>query len=93
MKHFVAVHQWVDQGAAPLDPATMQFRAKLAEEGAGQCSSCVFRKQNWRVCVAAASLAVKSSQHDCDDRDDVTGRTYIYMLAVTDSRQQDFFAE
>lgn len=87
MKDFVAVHQWIDQGAAPLDPATMQFKSKLADKDAGKCSGCVFNKQNWRVCKAAAALAVKAEWRDCDDNDEETGMTFVYILVRGDVRQ------
>jgi hypothetical protein len=84
---FVDVHRWVGQGAAPLDPATMQFRARLADEGARDCAGCVFKGQNWRVCMAAAALAVKAGSVDCDQRDDKTRRTHVYFVPLADVRQ------
>jgi len=84
---YVAVDRWVGQNAEPLDPAAMQFRARLADEGARACASCVFRKQNWRVCVAAAALAVKSGGRDCDERDEKTGGSFIYVVPLADAQQ------
>lgn len=84
---YVAVDRWVGQNAAPLDPAVMQFRARLADEGARDCAGCCFKGQNWRVCVAAAALAAKAGMVDCDQRDEKTGRSFIYVVPLADVRQ------
>lgn len=84
---FVDVHKWVGQGAAPLDPLAMQYRARLADDGARACAGCVFKGQHWRVCVAAAGAAVKSGMKDCDERDEATSRTFVYEVVAQDVRQ------
>ncbi|HEX8610209.1 MAG TPA: hypothetical protein VF800_02890 [Telluria sp.] len=87
MKGFVAVHRWLGQDAAPLDPVAKQFRAKLAAVGAGDCAGCMFRGQATKICEAAAHAAVLAGMNDCDERDTETGRTFVYTLASTDPRQ------
>lgn len=85
--HLVEVAQWLGQDAAPLDPAAMQYRAKPAAPGAGDCAGCCFKGQASKVCKAACSAAVRADLPDCDDRDSETGRTWVYVLAQADPRQ------
>lgn len=85
---FVDVHKWVGQDAAPLDPESMQYRSRLVDEGARRCTGCAFNGQNWRICVKAAALAVKASMHDCDDIDEKTQQSFVYILVEQDARQQ-----
>lgn len=85
--HLVDVTQWLGQGAAPLDPASMQYRAKPAAEGAGDCAGCCFRGQTSKVCKAASAAAVRANMPDCDDRDSETGRSFVYVLVQIDPRQ------
>lgn len=85
--HLVEVAQWLGQDAAPLDPAAMQYRARPAAAGAGDCSGCCFKGQASKVCKAACVAAVRASMPDCDDRDSETGRTFIYQLVQLDPRQ------
>ncbi|WP_267690960.1 hypothetical protein [Massilia antarctica] len=87
MNGFVEVHRWLGQVSAPLDPAAMQFRAKLAAVGAGDCAGCLFRGQAAKVCEAAARAAQLAGLKDCDERDTETGRTFVYTLAALDPRQ------
>lgn len=83
----VAVDSWLKRSAQPLYPALMQFRAKVAERGARDCSGCIFKGQSSKVCKLAGSLAVRVGMPDCDDKDAETGRTHIYVIAPTDPRQ------
>ena len=82
----VAVDEWLGQGAAPLDPAAMQYRARVAEKDAGDCASCVLRGQTSKVCKAAGIAAQLAGMPDCEDKDE-TGRTFVYVLAKLDPRQ------
>lgn len=83
----VEVAQWLGQDAAPLDPATMQYRARPTSEGAAQCSGCLFKGQRASVCMVACAAAVRAGLPDCDERDSETGRTFIYTLVQVDPRQ------
>lgn len=88
---FVDVEKWLGQNAQPIDPATMQFRSMVADEGARACAGCCFRKQHWKVCVQAAALAVRSGSRDCDERDEKTKRAFVYVIVQVDPRQQTIF--
>jgi hypothetical protein len=85
--HLVAVDEWLGTGAAPLDPATMQYRARVADKDTGDCAGCLFRGQASKVCKAAAIAAQRAGINDCDDRDAETGRSFVYVLIKTDPRQ------
>lgn len=52
---YIDLVRWLDNDAAPLDPAAMQYRARLADEDARDCTGCLFRGQASKVCKAAAS--------------------------------------
>lgn len=84
----VDLHGWLG-GAEPLDPSSMQYRARLAPEGLNNCSGCIFRGQRSKVCKEAGAAAVRAGQPDCDDQDPETRRTYIYQLVPVDARQLD----
>jgi hypothetical protein len=82
--------------AEPLDPATMQFRAKSALvwvskrealESERACNGCVFKGQRAKVCVQAGIIARLAGQHDCEERDTVTDMTFIYQTIPIDPRQ------
>lgn len=90
--HLVDLHGWLG-GAEPLDPASMQYRARLAPDDAGPCSGCVFRGQRSKVCKEAGALAVRAGMPDCDDIDAATGRTFVYALVPLDLRQLDLTKE
>lgn len=85
--HLVDVARWLGQGAAPLDPTTMRYRAAPAREDAGDCAGCVFRGQKFKVCEAAAAAAQRAGMPDCEDRDTETKRTFIYVSIPIDPRQ------
>lgn len=78
---------------APIDPATLQFKAIVAKIKAPKdqpekaCMSCLFKGQRNKVCVQAGQLARLSSMPDCEDIDPETGKTWIYQLRETDERQ------
>lgn len=78
---------------APIDPATLQFKAIAAKIKAPKdqpekaCMSCLFKGQRNKVCVQAGQLARLSSMPDCEDIDPETGKTWIYQLRETDPRQ------
>lgn len=86
--HLVEVAQWLGQGAAPLDPNSLQFKSKLAGISGG-CKGCCFRYQNSSICKAASAAAVRANMPDCDDRDSETGRSFVYVLVQIDPRQAD----
>lgn len=77
-------------GAEPMNPAAMQFRARLADPGRKDCSGCLFRGQRSIVCQMAGQVAQRAGGPDCDERDADTGRTFVYVPAVLDARQIDF---
>lgn len=83
----VAVDEWLGRRAAPLEPSSMEFRARLAAEGAGDCAGCIFRGQASTVCKAAAAAAQLAGLQDCDEREAGTSRTYVYYEIKTDPRQ------
>lgn len=83
----VEVDRWLGNDAPPLDPSAMQFRAVLSAKDAGDCAGCVFRGQASKVCKAAAIAAQRAGIKDCDERDDETGRTFVYTLTKLDPRQ------
>lgn len=71
---------------APIDPATLQFKA-IAARKHRSCSGCLFDGQRVKVCREACEIAKKAGILDCDDVDPVTGKSMIYMLRETDPRQ------
>jgi len=82
--------------AEPLDPSTMQFRAKTALvwvskrealESERACSGCCFKGQRAKVCVQASMLARLANQPDCEERDTATDMTFIYVPIPIDPRQ------
>lgn len=75
--------------AEPLDPASMQFRAKLADPERTHCSGCLFRGQRSIICNMAAQVAQRAGMNDCDERDPDTGRSFIYVTVEMDARQLD----
>lgn len=84
--HLVAVDEWLGTGAAPLDPAAMQYRA-VAATGVDPCTGCLFKGQKSKVCIAAGTLARLAGMPDCEESDTATGRTFVYVLIKTDPRQ------
>lgn len=84
---FVEVDRWLGRTSESLDPASMRYRARMAEEFAGDCAGCCFRGQASKVCKEASALAVRAGMKDCDDRDTVTGCTFVYILIPVDNRQ------
>lgn len=87
MKGFVALSRWLGNDAPLLDPNAMQFRAVLAPKDAGDCAGCAFRGQASKICKVAALAAQRAGIKDCDEHDDETGRTFVYVLTKTDPRQ------
>jgi len=86
---------WKERGGAPaklvtvhgarqadsLEPERMQFRPAPAR-GMGDCSGCVFARQDADVCYRAVAAAIRAGYEDCD-----TG--VIYILRAQDPRQLD----
>lgn len=73
---------------APVDPASMQFKAVAARKHRS-CSGCLFDGQRVKVCREACEIAKRAGLPDCDDIDPATGKTYVYQLRDTDPRQID----
>ena len=90
---YVDVNRWVGQDAEPLDPAAMQFGARLAPADAGDCSGCLFRGQKSKVCMAAGAAARRAGLPDCEDQDAETGRTFVYHQIKNDPRQMRIVTE
>lgn len=82
--------------ALPLDPAAMQYKAMLALELGTRknpelaCQGCLFKGQRSKVCAQAGQLARLAGLPDCEDVDQASGKTWIYLLRETDSRQLTF---
>lgn len=80
---------------APVDPASMQFKAVPAKlkaprgEADKACQACIFKGQLNKVCVQAGQIARLAGLPDCEDIDPATGKTYVYQLRDTDPRQID----
>ena len=73
---------------APVDPASMQFKAVAARK-LRSCSGCLFDGQRVKVCREACEIAKLAGLPDCDDIDPDTDKTYVYQLRDTDPRQID----
>ena len=82
--------------AEPLDPSTMQFRAKTALVWVSKrealrseraCNGCIFKGQRAKVCVQAGQLARLAGHPDCEERDTETDMTFIYVAVPVDPRQ------
>jgi hypothetical protein len=73
---------------APVDPASMQYKAVAARK-LRSCSGCLFDGQRVKVCREACEIAKRAGLPDCDDIDPATGKTYVYQLRDTDPRQID----
>jgi hypothetical protein len=77
-----------------MDPARIQFREQVRrliddEEQLGlNCKGCLFYRQPYRVCKAAAEEAAKRQMRDCDAVDQF-GDVVIYVAADVDPRQMD----
>lgn len=71
---------------APIDPSTLQYKAVAARK-LRSCSGCIFDGQRVKVCREACEIAKRAGLRDCDDIDPATGKTFIYTLRETDSRQ------
>jgi hypothetical protein len=71
---------------APVDPASMQYKAVAARK-LRSCSGCLFDGQRVKVCREACEIAKRAGLPDCDDIDPATGKTYVYQLRDTDPRQ------
>lgn len=89
----VSVAKWLGRTGEPLEPESMQYRAKVAAEGSAWCSGCVFKGQASKVCIRACAAAVRAGLPDCEDKDPATGRTHIYLAVETDPRQIDLTKE
>lgn len=83
MRGYVAIADLYD---APIDPATLQFKAVAARKHRS-CSGCIFDGQRVKVCREACEIAKLAGLPDCDDIDPDTGKTYVYQLRDTDPRQ------
>lgn len=83
---YVAVDEWLDNDAAPLDPGAMQYRAVPAT-GVDPCTGCVFKGQKSKVCMAAGTAARLARMPDCEEVDIETRRTFVYVLVKLDPRQ------
>ncbi len=83
---FIAVDEWLDISAPPLDPGAMQYRAVPAT-GVDLCSGCVFKGQKSKVCMAAGAAARLARMPDCEEVDIETRRTFVYVLVKLDPRQ------
>lgn len=71
---------------APVDPASMQFKAVSARKHRS-CSGCLFDGQRVKVCREACEIARRAGLPDCDDNDPMTNKSLIYVLRETDPRQ------
>lgn len=71
---------------AQIDPSMLQYRA-IAARKLRSCSGCLFDGQRVKVCREACEIAKRAGLPDCDDIDPATGKTYVYTLRETDSRQ------
>lgn len=88
----VELARWLGNGADPLDPAAVQYRAKPAR-GARSCAGCLFKGQKAAICKAAGAAARLAGMPDCEDSDAVTGRTFVYYEIELDPRQQRIATE
>lgn len=71
---------------APVDPASMQFKA-IAARKHRSCSGCLFDGQRVKVCREACEIAKRAGLADCDDIDPVTKKSMIYVIRPVDPRQ------
>jgi len=77
----------------PIDPSSIQYRAVPARVKAPKdqpdraCAGCLFKGQRNKVCVQAGQLARVAGMPDCEDVDQATGKTFIYLARETDPRQ------
>lgn len=73
---------------APVDPASMQFKAVAARKHRS-CSGCLFDGQRVKVCREACEIAKRAGLADCDDIDPATNKSHIYVTRPIDPRQID----
>ena len=71
---------------APVDPATLQFKA-IAARKHRSCSGCLFDGQRVKVCREACEIAKRAGLADCDDIDPATNKSHIYVIRPIDPRQ------
>lgn len=87
--------------APPLDPASMQYRAVLAQIWIDRneknperaCAGCIFKGQRAKVCVQAGHSARRAGFPDCEARDAESDKTHIYVAVPTDPRQLPIITE
>lgn len=63
----------------PLAPENMRYKATAAREQ-GNCTGCVFSRQDAAVCHRAVAAALRAGLPDCDEG-------FIYVLVPVDERQ------
>ncbi len=66
---------------APVDPASMQFKAVAARKHRS-CSGCLFDGQRVKVCREACEIAKRAGLADYDDIDPATNKSHIYVKAT-----------